>query len=147
MKNLILYLAFSLMSVARVAAAGFSGKHHPIQKKHDTSAVQYGTASYYHSKFQGRKTANGEKFDQQQMTAAHNGLPFNTWIRVTNLRNKRSVIVRVNDRLNPKNKRLVDLSRTAASQLGYVGRGLTRVKVEVLGDKVPEEVTMNKQVK
>jgi rare lipoprotein A len=96
--------------------------------------IQTGTASYYHSKFQGRLTASGEKYDQGQMTAAHNRLPMNTWIRVTNLRNKRSVIVRVNDRLHYRNKRLVDLSRSAAAKLGYVGRGLARVKVEVLKD-------------
>ncbi|MGZ5134743.1 MAG: septal ring lytic transglycosylase RlpA family protein, partial [Flavitalea sp.] len=71
--------------------------------------VQYGIASYYHNKFQNRLTASGEKFDQQKMTAAHNGLPLNTWIRVTNLSNQRSVIVRVNDRLHRKNTRLVDL--------------------------------------
>ncbi|MEP7258167.1 MAG: septal ring lytic transglycosylase RlpA family protein [Flavitalea sp.] len=94
--------------------------------------IQTGTASYYHAKFQGRLTASGEKYDQLKMTAAHNRLPMNTWIKVTNLRNKRSVIVRVNDRLNFRNKRLVDLSRSAAAKLGYVGRGLARVKVEVL---------------
>jgi rare lipoprotein A len=66
------------------------------------------------------------------LTAACNVLPLNTWIRVTNLRNSRAVIVQVNDRLHPKNKRIVDMSRIAATQLGYIGRGLTQVKVEVL---------------
>ena len=96
--------------------------------------IQTGTASYYHAKFQGRLTASGEKYDQLRMTAAHNRLPMNTWIKVTNLQNKRSVIVRVNDRLHYKNKRLVDLSKSAAAKLGYVGWGLARVKVEVLKD-------------
>lgn len=96
--------------------------------------IQTGTASYYHAKFQGRPTASGEKYDQQKMTAAHNRLPFGTMIRVTNLRNNRSVTVRVNDRLHYRNKRLVDLSRAAASKLGYVGRGLAKVRVEVLED-------------
>lgn len=95
-------------------------------------AVQTGVASYYHSKFQGRQTASGEIYDEKKMTAAHNALPFGTRIRVTNLRNKRSVIVKVNDRLHHRNKRIVDLSKTAASRLGYVGRGLTKVRVEIL---------------
>jgi rare lipoprotein A len=102
--------------------------------------IQYGVASYYHDKFQNRLTASGEKFDQKKMTAAHNGLPLNTWIRVTNLKNKRSVIVRVNDRLHRKNKRLVDLSNIAAKNLGYLGDGLTQVKVEVFGRKRPPEL-------
>lgn len=96
--------------------------------------VQIGVASYYHSKFQGRPTASGELYDENLFTAAHNRLPLNTMIRVTNLRNKRSVKVRVNDRLHYKNRRLVDLSKAAAIELGYLGRGLTKVKVEVLKD-------------
>ena len=106
--------------------------------------VQYGVASYYHDKFQYRLTASGEKFDQKKMTAAHNGLPLNTWIRVTNLSNKRSVIVRVNDRLHRKNTRLVDLSNLAAKNLGYLGNGLTQVKVEVFGKKKPAELIADK---
>ena len=102
--------------------------------------IQYGVASYYHDKFQNRLTATGEKFDQKKMTAAHNGLPLNTWIRVTNLSNQRSVIVRVNDRLHRKNTRLVDLSNLAAKDLGYLSRGLTKVKVEVFGKKKPLEL-------
>jgi len=101
--------------------------------------VQYGTASFYADKFVGRKTANGDIFSQDKMTAAHNTLPLGTWIRVTNLRNKKAVVVRINDRLHHKNPRLVDLSKSAAKKLGYTGQGLTRVKVEVLGRKQPSE--------
>ena len=72
------------------------------------------------------------------MTCAHNTLPLGTWIRVTNLRNKRTVIVRVTDRLHPRNPRLVDLSKKAAKKLNYVGYGLTKVKVEVLSKNDPE---------
>jgi rare lipoprotein A len=96
-----------------------------------------GTASFYSNKFHGRKTANGEIFSQQKLTAACNVLPLGTWIRVTNLRNGKQVIVKINDRLHPKMKRLVDLSRAAAQKLDYISRGLTRVKVEVLGRKKP----------
>jgi len=67
------------------------------------------------------------------MTAAHNSLPLGTWIKVTNLSNHKTVIVKVNDRLHPKNPRLVDLSKTAAKKLGYTGHGLTKVRVDVLG--------------
>ena len=101
------------------------------------SPIQYGTASFYADKFEGKKTANGDIFTQSKMTAAHNTLPLGTWIRVTNLHNKKTVVVRVNDRLHHLNPRLVDLSKTAAKKLGYTGNGLTRVKVEVLGKKEP----------
>jgi len=100
--------------------------------------ILYGTASYYSNKFNGRKTANGEIFRQEKMTAACNVLPLGTWIRVTNLRNKRTVIVKVNDRLHVKMKRVVDLTRSAAQKLGFINSGVTRVKVEVLGNKKPE---------
>ena len=101
--------------------------------------VQYGTASFYADKFIGKQTANGDIFSQDKMTAAHNTLPLGTWIRVTNLNNKKAVVVRINDRLHHRNPRLVDLSKSAAKKLGYTGQGLTRVKVEVLGKKQPSE--------
>jgi rare lipoprotein A len=97
--------------------------------------VLYGTASFYADKFNGRKTANGEIFSQQKMTAACNVLPLGMWIRVTNLRNGRSIVVKVNDRLHIRMKRVVDLSKAGARQLGYAGGGLTKVKVEPLGFK------------
>ena len=73
------------------------------------------------------------------MTAACNVLPLGTWIRVTNLRNGKSVVVKINDRLHSRMKRVVDLSREAADKLNYIRSGLTRVKVEVLGKKKPEK--------
>jgi rare lipoprotein A len=97
--------------------------------------VYFGTASFYAEKFNGRKTANGEIYNSEKFTAACNVLPLGTWIRVTNLRNKRSVIVKTNDRLHVKMKRVVDLSYAAAEKLGYTRRGLTQVKVEVLGKR------------
>ncbi len=96
--------------------------------------IKYGTASYYAKKFDNRRTANGEIYRSKKYSAACNVLPFGTWIRVTNLRNRRSIVVRINDRLHPKNKRLLDLSWIAAKDLGYISRGLTRVKIEVLRD-------------
>ena len=99
----------------------------------------YGTASYYSNTFNGKRTANGEIYSQKKMTAACNVLPLGTWIRVTNLRNGKSVIVKTNDRLHTRMKRVVDLSREAADKLGYVKSGLTRVRVEVIGKKKPEK--------
>ena len=107
----------------------------------NNAKIQYGTASFYSDKFEGRQTANGEIFTQKGMTCAHNSLPLGTWVKVTNLSNKRSVILKVTDRLHPKNPRLVDLSKSAAKKLGYTGHGLTKVKVEVLG-KTAESVAI-----
>ena len=101
--------------------------------------IKYGVASYYAAKFHGRKTASGEIFRNDMITAACNVLPLNTWIKVTNLANNSFIIARINDRLHPQNKRLVDLSKAAAQQLGYVSDGLTKVKVEVLENYKPDE--------
>jgi rare lipoprotein A len=98
-----------------------------------SAKVQYGTASFYSDKFEGRKTMSDEVFHQSKMTGAHNSLPLGTWVRVTNLRNRKSVVVKINDRLHPRNPRLVDLSREAATRLGYISQGLTHVRLEVLG--------------
>lgn len=105
--------------------------------KKSKTKIQYGVASYYSNKFSGRKTSSGEIFSQQKFTAAHNTLPLGTYVRVTNLKNGRTVIVKVNDRLHHRNKRIIDLTRAAASKLGFLKSGLTRVKLEVLGKKPP----------
>ena len=98
---------------------------------HDQS-VWEGIASYYHAKFNGRKTASGEKFSNEALTAANNFLKFGTRVRVTNLKNGKTVDVVINDRMNARNKRLIDLSATAARALGFFGRGLCRVKIEII---------------
>ena len=132
--------ALVLMLTALAAAPGALGqKNRTAARVRNLDSVQYGVASYYADKFEGRRTANGETFSQKKMTAAHNGLPLGTWIRVTNLRNGRKVVVKVNDRLHHRNRRLVDLSRTAASRLGYLNSGLTKVRIEVLGRKKPTD--------
>ena len=94
--------------------------------------VYHGVASFYSDKFNGRKTANGEIFDQNKYTAACNKLPLGTRIKVTNIKNGLSVIVRVNDRLHPKMNRIVDLSKAAAIKIKIISRGIAKVKVEVL---------------
>mgnify|MGYP003526207562 FL=1 len=104
-------------------------------KAKKTTRVFYGQASYYANKFHGRRTANGEIFSQKKLTCACNVLPLGTWIKVTNLRNGRSVVVKVNDRLHPRMKRIVDLSGKKKKKLGYISSGLTRVKVEPVDKK------------
>ena len=94
--------------------------------------IQYGTASYYADKFNGLKTSNGEIFSQKKLTGAHNTIALGTWVKVTNLKNRKSVVVKINDRLHHRNQRIIDLSKTAAQKLDYVSQGLTKVKVEVL---------------
>lgn len=133
--KLHLTLASIALPVLLSAAGGQFDKG--TKEKRPVPKILYGTASYYHDKFNGRQTANGEIFSQKKLTAACNVLPMGTWIKVTNLRNGKSVIVKTNDRLHPRMKRVVDLSRSAAQKIGYIGYGLARVKVEVLGKKKP----------
>jgi rare lipoprotein A len=90
-------------------------------------------ASYYADKFQHRPTASGEAYDRDRLTAAHRTLPFGTRVRVTNLENGHSVVVRINDRGPFQRGRVIDVSYRAARKLGFVRAGLTRVRVEPLG--------------
>lgn len=96
-------------------------------------AMNVGKASYYGDQYHGRPTASGERYDRYSMTAAHRDLPFGTPIRVTNLQNGHSVIVRVNDRGPFKPGRVVDVSMAAAEQLGLLHSGSAEVQVDVLG--------------
>ncbi len=95
-----------------------------------------GVASWYGAKFHGRKTANGEIFDMNQMSAAHTTLPLPSLVKVTNLNNGRTIIVRVNDRGPFVNDRLIDLSKRAAQELGYERQGTARVRVQYVGPAV-----------
>ncbi len=99
----------------------------------DDDYDEVGIGSWYGPNFHGRPTANGEVFDQHQMTAAHTTLPIPSIAEVTNLENGRSVIVRVNDRGPFVDDRIIDLSRAAAEELDYRSRGLARVRVRYLG--------------
>ena len=91
-----------------------------------------GMASFYGQKFHGRKTSNGETFDMWAMTAAHKEYPFGTMIRVTNLKNDKSVIVRINDRGPFIEGRIIDLSRGAAGRIGLIEEGVAKVRLDVL---------------
>ncbi|WP_296403228.1 septal ring lytic transglycosylase RlpA family protein [Psychrobacter sp.] len=91
---------------------------------------QSGRASWYGGKFHGRKTASGESFDMNTMTAAHPSLPFNTYLKVTNKNNGKTVVVKVNDRGPYHGNRVLDLSYAAAKQIGLVSRGIANVSIE-----------------
>lgn len=93
---------------------------------------EVGPASWYGEDFDGQTTASGEVFDMYDLTCAHPRLPFGTWVKVTNLKNGRAVEVRVNDRGPLVPGRIIDLSYQAAEELGFHGRGMARVRVEVV---------------
>ncbi|MEO6462411.1 MAG: septal ring lytic transglycosylase RlpA family protein [Candidatus Eisenbacteria bacterium] len=122
-----------LISVWLLLMAACSGcSHGPRPDAVVPGSAQSGVASYYGSKFEGRRTANGERYRGGEFSAAHKSLPFGTRIRVTHLRSGRTVECRVNDRGPFKKGRIVDLSRRAAEALGIVSDGLAKVRLEVL---------------
>lgn len=100
--------------------------------------VMKGTSSYYGKDFHGKLTANGEIFDMYGLTAAHKTLPLNTIIRVTNLGNEKSLILRVNDRGPYIAGRILDCSYGAAKKLGFISEGIAQVRIEVIefGDDI-----------
>lgn len=91
-----------------------------------------GSASYYAKKFQGRKTASGEIFRHDSLTAAHKTLPFGTIVKVTNRANGKSIVVRINDRMSPRARHLIDLTRRGARELDFITAGHTKVSLEVI---------------
>lgn len=130
-KNFVLLLIFLVMvSVSscrrdkNIIVTKQNGNTYKIQK--------YGIASWYGKKFHGRKTSNGEIYNMYDMTAAHKKLPFDTIVKVTNLKNGKSVKVRINDRGPYKKGRIIDLSYKAAQQIGMVKDGVTKVKIEII---------------
>jgi rare lipoprotein A len=106
----------------------------PVKASDKVEALQTitGSASWYGGKFHGRRTANGERFNMHEMTAAHRSLPFGTKVRVTNPANGKAVTVRINDRGPFVGNRVIDLSRGAAQAVGMIQQGVARVKIEVL---------------
>jgi rare lipoprotein A len=98
--------------------------------------LEFGKASWYGLQFQGHKTAMGEKFDMNSLTCAHRTLPMGSWLRVTNLNNHKSVVVRVNDRGPMVDGRIVDLSYAAAQAVGM--DGMAKVKLEAVAGSDPD---------
>ena len=98
-----------------------------------TGDAMSGTAAWYGRKFNGRKTASGQRFNASALTAAHPSLPFGSRVKVTNTKNKRSVVVVINDRGPSTPGRIVDVSQAAAQRLGFTRAGTTEVTLEVVG--------------
>jgi rare lipoprotein A len=115
----------AILVIFPLASVASSDRSHSLQ----------GTASYYGKKFHGRKTASGERFNMNALTAAHKTLPLGTRVRVTNLRNGESVDVKINDRGPYVKGRIIDLSKGAAREIGMLNAGTAKVKVEVIARK------------
>ena len=114
-----------------------------VVKQVKTKPYQVGTASWYGDTFQGKPTASGEPYEMYDMTAAHLKLPMGSYVKVTNLRNGKAVIVRVNDRGPVVPGRIIDLSYGAAQALQFRHRGLQRVRLDLVD---PHQVASNFQV-
>jgi rare lipoprotein A len=97
-----------------------------------STSIEKGRASYYSSKFEGKKTSSGEIFRQDSLTAAHKTLSFGTMVKITNLKNDSTVIVRVNDRLSKNSRHSIDVTLRAAKTLNFVHDGITIVTIEKL---------------
>jgi rare lipoprotein A len=130
---------FFLPALFFVAGCGsgsprFTSKDRPDtgSREPSSSSQLVGVASYYAQDFNGRKTASGELYDMNDLTAAHRTLPFGTKVKVTNLDTGRSVVVRINDRGPFKDDRVIDLSLGAATQLGLIAMGTGRVVLQIL---------------
>jgi rare lipoprotein A len=125
----------AMLLIATVAAL-FTGcatkKKVKAAKPARIGSSETGIASWYGDPYHGRRAANGEIYDMERMTAAHRTLPFNTWVRVKNLDNGKTVDVRIQDRGPFVNKRIIDLSRAAAREIEMIGPGTAKVKLTVI---------------
>jgi len=124
-KLFVLFISLSLLLMAchrRSVPSALPGEGKLI--------TEIGIASYYSNKFDGKPTSSGEVFHQNKLTGAHRELPFNTLVKVTNLSNNKSVIIRINDRGPFIKGRLIDLSRSAAEKLDMIEAGIIKVKIE-----------------
>ncbi len=102
----------------------------------DSVYCECGIASYYARAFEGRRCSNGQIFRHDSLTAAHKTLKFGTLVKVTNLKNDSTVVVRVTDRLPKYSTRSIDLTRKAAKKLNFIPQGLAKVKIEIVQDQV-----------
>lgn len=137
--TLVVLLASSL-GAAPGQQSSNTAKHSPAPSKKalkKEKPYQVGNASWYGKDFHGRETASGEPYDMFRFTAAHMTLPLGSWVRVTNIRNGKSVIVRVNDRGPVVPGRIIDLSYGAAQILDFRARGVARVRLDII--QLPED--------
>lgn len=122
-----------LLAGAALVSAACSGNHRPATSANAGPPIERGAASWYGPKFDGHRTASGERYDMHGMTAAHPSLPFGTLVQVTNLANGRQVVVRINDRGPFAHRRIIDLSYAAAHELRILGAGTARVELAIVG--------------
>ena len=111
---------------------GIPGQTQETIKLVPTKKYQVGKASWYGRHFQNKKTASGEPYDMNDLTAAHRKLPLGSWVKVTNLKNDRSVMVRINDRGPVRRSRIIDLSYGAAKMLGMGSSGISSVRLDIV---------------
>ena len=136
-KFLILFSSCLLIMLSLIGCASSNkiASSDPVISQKEPSAVgdiQYGVSSYYAEKFHGRRTANGEIYDMYEISGAHQTLPFNSVVKVTNLENNKELVIKVNDRGPFIKDRIFDCSYGAAVKLGFISKGTAIVKVEVL---------------
>ena len=124
-------IAILLLGIFLSAPSLLSAKERPSHSASHAKPI-IGVASFYSTKFNGRRTASGEKFDNSALTAAHLSLPFGSLVKVTNMRNGKTVVVRINDRGPHVKGRMIDLSKAAATKIGIGRAGIARVRLEVL---------------
>ena len=125
-------LTLALLFVATSLPAAPSGARANEVAESANEFSESGKASYYSDKFQNRKTASGERYQHDLKTAAHKKLPFGSLVQVTNLKNGKSVVVKINDRGPFVKGRVIDLSKSAFDHIGDTSRGLIGVKIEVI---------------
>src|SRR4051812_11265699 len=124
-------LSRALVACCTMLLAGHAGLHQAVARPETRAAFpQTGVASWYGPGFHGRRTASGERFDQNELTAAHRQLPLGSEVKVTNLENGRSITVAINDRGPYVGGRVINLSKAAAQRLGIVEDGLAKVRIE-----------------
>lgn len=123
------------VAVDDIREESFLDHHHQAYYLDRKLPTEHGKASWYGDRFKGKRTASGERFDPTDYTAAHPSLPFNTYLKVTNIKNNKSVIVRVNDRGPFKKGRIVDLSRKSAKHIGLHVAGVGQVRIDVVKPK------------
>ena len=121
----------SSLEAAKVTPPPVNASETGGHKAQKSKAYQVGTASWYGEQFQGKQTASGEPFDMRDFTAAHPSLPLGTLVKVTNLRNGKAVVVRINDRGPVVDGRIIDVSFNAARALGFKERGIQRVRLDL----------------
>jgi rare lipoprotein A len=145
MRGHIAHILATVLMVVSLGAAQRPNKSESVNTRNKavapgkiarTKPYQIGTASWYGSYFQGRATASGEPYDMYDLTAAHPTLPLGSWVRVTNLLNGRAVVVRINDRGPIVPGRIIDLSYNTARVLHFESKGLQRVRLDVVNNKV-----------